>query len=232
MLKLRPKVTESYEYISGTRRCTLENYDGGYYGNNSFRKEHHDKFVGKLHKGEEVFYEVVGWQSENKPIMAAVSNKQLNDKEFVKKYGDTTHFTYGCENGTSDIYVYRMTMTNPDGEVVEYSYDYMKYRCEQMGVKVVPLFTRFILHEEDLEMDTRTAGEIVKDIAEHYYDGVDPVGKTHWREGVVVRIVNRPKFAAYKHKNWTFKVLEGIAKDTATEADIEEAQDIVDEIDG
>ena len=75
-------------------------------------------------------------------------------------------------------------------------------------------------------MDTRTAGEIVKDIAEKYYDGVDPIGKTHWREGVVVRIVNRPKFTAYKHKNFTFKVLEGIAKDTAIEADIEEAQEI------
>ena len=96
-----------------------------------------------------------------------------------------------------------------------------------MGVKVVPMFARFILHDYDLAMDTRTAGEIVKDVAEHYYDGVDPIGKTHWREGVVVRIVNRPKFTAYKHKCWVFKVLEGIAKDTAKEADMEEAQEIV-----
>lgn len=248
LFKLKPKMTEDYEYISGTRRCTLENYDGGYYGNNAFRKQHHDKFVGKLHKGEEVFYEVVGFTDSGTPIMPTVSNKKLDDKEFVKKYGDTTTFSYGCNpdgnklmygrdeisdysipvaTPKSDIYVYRMTMTNPDGEVVEYSYDYMKYRCEQMGVKVVPMFTRFIIHDYDLEMDTRTAGEIVKDIAEHYYDGVDPIGKTHWREGVVVRIVNRPKFTAYKIKNWNFKVLEGIAKDTAKEADMEEAQEIV-----
>lgn len=238
---LKPKVTESYEYVSGTRRCTLTDYEGGFYGSNAFRKQHHDKFVGKLHKGEEVFYEVVGFTDSGTPIMPTVSNKKLNDKEFVKKYGSDTVFSYGCEpdggteshyedivwvNPKSDIYVYRMTMTNPDGEVVEYSYDYMKYRCEQMGVKVVPLLTRFILDSADLEMDDRNAGEIVKDIAEHYYDGVDPIGKTHWREGVVVRIVNRPKFTAYKHKNWTFKVLEGIAKDTATEADMEEAQEV------
>lgn len=234
LFRLRPEIIESYDYISGTRRCTLENFDGGYYGNNAFRKQHHDKFVGKLHKGEEVFYEVVGFTDTGTPIMPSVSNKKLDDKEFIKKYGSDTVFSYGCnptisidcDDVQSDIYVYRMTMTNPDGEVVEYSYDYMKYRCEQMGVKVVPMFTRFILHDYDLAMDTRTAGEVVKDVAEHYYDGVDPIGKTHWREGVVVRIVNRPKFTAYKHKNWTFKVLEGIAKDTAKEADMEEAQEI------
>lgn len=239
LFRLKPAIIENYDYISGTRRCTLENFEGGYYGDNAFRKQHHDKFVGKLHKGEEVFYEVVGFTDTGTPIMPSVSNKKLNDKEFVKKYGADTIFSYGCEpSGTkgfgiaeqkvpqSDLYIYRMTMTNPDGEVVEYSYDYMKYRCEQMGVKVVPMFTRFILDPADLEMDDRTAGEIVKDVAEHYYDGVDPIGKTHWREGVVIRIVNRPKFTAYKHKNWTFKVLEGIVKEDATEADMEEVQEL------
>lgn len=258
LFRLKPEIIENYDYISGTRRCTLENFEGGYYGDNAFRKQHHDKFIGKLHKGEEVFYEVVGFTDTGTPIMPSVSNKKLNDKEFVKKYGADTVFSYGCESKPtlvttkgkhtielmgkelsdvsyvsveekipqSDIYVYRMTMTNPDGEVVEYSYDYMKYRCEQMGVKCVPMLTRFILDPADLEMDDRTAGEIVKDVAEHYYDGVDPIGKTHWREGVVIRIVNRPKFTAYKHKNWTFKVLEGIVKENATEADMEEAQEL------
>jgi hypothetical protein len=98
-----------------------------------------------------------------------------------------------------------------------------------MGVKVVPMFTRFILHDYELETDTRTAGEIVKDVAEYYYDGVDPIGKTHWREGVVVRIVNRPKFTAYKHKNFEFKVLEGIIKESADAPDMEEAQEVTEE---
>jgi hypothetical protein len=52
------------------------------------------------------------------------------------------------------------------------------------------------------------------------------VGKTHVREGVVVRILNRPKFTAYKHKNFSFKVLEGIAKVDADAPDMEEAQDV------
>jgi hypothetical protein len=105
----------------------------------------------------------------------------------------------------------------------------MRYRCEQMGVKTVPVMTKFILHDYDLEMDTRTAGEIVRDVAERYYDGPDPIGKTHIREGVVVRIINRPKFCAYKHKNFAFKVLEGIIKESAVAPDIEEAEALIQE---
>jgi len=33
----------------------------------------------------------------------------------------------------------------------------------------------------------------------------------------------------YKHKNFSFKVLEGIAKDEATVPDIEEAQEVLDD---
>ena len=72
----------------------------------------------------------------------------------------------------------------------------------------------------------KTPGEYIKDIAEQYYDGADPIGLTHVREGVVVRIVNRPKFAAFKHKNWNFKFLEGIAKANADAPDMEEIQEI------
>ena len=49
--------------------------------------------------------------------------------------------------------------------------------------------------------------------AKQYYDGPDPIGKTHVREGVVLRIVNRRNFAAYKYKNHSYKVLAGIAVD-------------------
>jgi hypothetical protein len=61
-------------------------------------------------------------------------------KVFVKKYGDTTVFDYGCEPGESAAYAYRMTMANEDGHVVEYPWDLVKLRCEQIGMKHVPEF--------------------------------------------------------------------------------------------
>ena len=257
-----------YGYVSGTRRVVLENYNGGFYGDNQFREQHSKVFEGKLWKGETVYYEVVGFTTSGAPIMSSASNSKLQDKEFIKQYGKETVFSYGCapdgykrmfgedefgyysipvECPQSDIYVYRMTMTNPDGEVVEYTPDFMRYRCEQMAVKTVPIFYKGIIPENEdvIYVDKNDndvcdegeiayvrptdAGEWVMKQAEKFYDGPDPVGKTHVREGVVVRIINRPKFAAYKHKNWSFRVLEGIVKDVATAPDIEEAQEILDE---
>jgi len=55
----------------------------------------------------------------------------------------------------SDIYVYRMTMTNEDGFVVEYTPDFMRYRCEQMGVKCVPVMDKFIIPETSKTSDLK-----------------------------------------------------------------------------
>ena len=236
--------TPIYEwgYVSGTRRTVLENFDGGFYGSNLFREQHSKFFEGKLHKGEEVYYEVVGFTDTGAPIMASASNKKLNDKAFIKQYGETTTFSYDCESAQSELYVYRMTMTNEDGDIVEYTPDFMRYRCEQMGCKTVPVMWKgFIPADEILEesydcngewgnwktIRKGSPGEWIMNIAEQYYAGPDPIGKTHTREGVVVRIVNKPKFCAYKHKNFEFKCLEGLVKAEAEVPDMEEAQDEV-----
>jgi len=212
-----------YDYVSGTRKTVLNKNapTKGYYNDNTFRFMHEKEFYGKLHKGETCYYEIVGYVSPHKPIMEVVNNKKVNDKDFVTKYGRTTIFSYGCNAtlGESKLYVYRMTMTNEDGDVVEYSPDFMRYRCKQMGIKTVPVF-------EQTYLDTEAPGEHVKELAEKYYDGEDPIGKTHVREGVVVRVVNRPKFVAYKHKNYSFKILEGIIKSNAEIPDMEEAEEI------
>lgn len=246
----RREGTPIYEYdlITGTRRTVIEDTDGGYYGNNEFRMPHAEQFRGKLWKGETVYYEVVGFTDTGTPIMSPAANSKMNDKGFVKQYGETTVFSYGCApNGSrnlygcdddgpfsleclvpqSDIYVYRMTMTNEDGNVVEYTPDFMRYRCEQMGVKTVPVLWKGTIPENPASADdpTITPGEWIKNVAERFYDGPDPIGKTHVREGVVVRILNRPKFAAYKHKNYSFKMLSGIAIEQAEEKGLTDTMD-------
>jgi hypothetical protein len=252
VLRREGKPIYDWGYVSGTRRTVLENFEGGYYGSNEFREAHSKFFEGKLNKGEEIFYEVVGFTHTGAPIMASGDNKKLNDKDFVKQYGQTTVFSYGCDpEGTneghyedvvwvgpqSDIYVYRMTMTNEDGFTVEYTPDFMRYRCEQMGVKCVPVFGTATIssdrlhlvapdgYDHDYLIGDGTVGDMVIKAAEEFYDGPDPIGKTHVREGVVVRIINRPKFCAYKHKNWFFKALEGIVKVEAEAPDMEESQE-------
>lgn len=268
LFKKQPDVYYEYGYVTGTRRVVLDDtHDGGYYDDNSFRLRMAEKFEGKLHKGETVYYEIVGFVNEFTPIMASVKNSKISDKAFSKQYGEETVFSYGCDpNGEynplpmvnantgetyfakpkCEVYVYRMTMTNGDGDVIEYSPEQMRLRCDQMGVKYVPVFEKFMIPEKEVTYEQVTVaengiletklvecdnyvnpGEYVLRKVEQYFDGPDPIGKTHVREGVVARIVNRPTIAVYKHKNFSFKVLEGIAKDTADAPDMEEAQEEV-----
>ena len=253
---LRREGTPIYDwgYVSGTRRTVLDTYDGGFYGSNLFRKQYHDFFDGKLWKGETVYYEILGFTHEGQPIMNQCPNKRLKDKEFEKQYGETTTFSYGCSpNGKkfvhgydedghytietavpqSRIFVYRMTMTNEDGEVVEYTPDFMRHRCMYMGVETVPVEWAGVIPAEEVFTGTSCeftdAGEFVLEKAKEFYDGPEPLDTSHIREGVVVRVINRPNFTAYKHKNFQFKVLEGIIKEVAEAPDMEEADGLDEE---
>ena len=130
-----------------------------------------------------------------------------------------------------------MTMVNEDGDVVEYSPAQIKERCEQMGVHTVMEFETFIIPDmiqlpDDVgSLQQVNAGEYVLRKVEQYFDGPDPIGKTHVREGVVARILNRSNFAAYKHKNFNFKVLSNIAIDQLTDDQIDNmSQDILEEM--
>lgn len=217
VFRIRPAERRAYKCISGTRRTTLTNYDGGYYGSNAFREKYHNFFKERLPKGMEVYYEIVGWIDDYKTIMGRCKNSLIKDKEFSKQYGDETVFSYGCESGKNDCYVYRMTMINEDGYMVELPWEQVKLECEKMGVKHVPEFDKFIF----------TSWDDLMERVEKYYDGPDPIGKVHVREGIVVRIDNKPSFTAYKHKNFSFKCLEGIIKDNSDTPDIEEAEELI-----
>lgn len=238
MLGREGKPIYEYDYISGTRRTVLDSFDGGFYGSNAFRKQFEDRLRGKLLKNEEIYFEIVSYTNDGKPIMPSGPVP----KDYQNIYGKDMIFSYGCEVGHSEMYVYRMTMTNEDGDVIEYSPDFMRYRCEQIGVKTVPVFYKGYIPEEYTEINTQldnhivkianytTPGEWVKNLAEQFYDGPDPIGKTHVREGVVVRIINRPKFCAYKHKNFLFKMVTGIIVENVADSNLEIDQNILEEL--
>ena len=210
------KLFPRYRYVTGTRRVVLQQFEtDGYYGDNAFRAKYHRLLEGKLKKGETIYYEIVGWVNDTTPIMAQGNNKKVNDKEFTKTYGETTTFSYGCKQGENQIYVYRMTMTTPDGEVVEYPWSLVKRRCEEMGINHVMELDRFIY----------TTKEDLYERVNKWLDIPDPIGKTHVAEGVVARLEDKPIFTAFKKKGFYFKVLEGLIKDEAIAPDLEESQE-------
>lgn len=195
---MKPK--RKMEYVLGTRRTIVDTKAGGFYGNDGFRFSHHEALKSYLEDGMEVYYEVVGYYGtkENETIMPICDNSQLNDKDFVKKYGKQTVFNYGCTPGHSAMWVYRIT--SRDGEY-EYSPAEITSWCLEHGFNRVPVVEDFIFTSVD---------DMLSRINKYFKDLIDPIGQTHIKEGVVLRIVNRPTFTAFKTKTYAFKMLTGL----------------------
>lgn len=220
LFNLKGRKVEEYKYVVGTRRTILESAVGGYYGTNEFRLEWANKFKDKLMPGECVFGEIAGFIAPGQPIMAKSDNKKTKDKNFIKIFGDTTTFSYGCneEMGNSRYFIYRMTYTTPEGFVFEYPWDLVKLRAEQMGLEVVPELDRFIYTTKE-DFLTRI---------EKWMDIPSTIDSSHIIEGVVVRALNAPNsFRVAKNKSFNFRVIEGIIKDAAEQPDIEEAEELI-----
>lgn len=212
----RMKKRKKQTYVLGTRRMVVTNAEGGFYGNDTFRLAHHEALKPYLEDGMEVFYEVVGYYGPGAAdtIMPIADNKKINDKNFVKEFGPKTVFSYGCEPGQSAMYIYRITSENG---AKEWSSADIGNWCSKHGFKMVPFVTQFRF---------TTKEDLLERINKYFEELRDPVGMTHVKEGVVVRIENRRTFTAFKSKTYEFKVLEGIIKETSDAPDMEEAQDV------
>ena len=208
-------------YLIGTRRTVLTNNStGGYYGNDDFRKEWGEHFKKKLLPNEECFGEIAGFYAPGAPIMSPGDNTKTKDKEFIKRYGKTTTFSYGCDP-TGDnkplnrYFIYRMTYTTPEGVVIEYPWDLVKMRAEQMNFETVPELERFIYTTEE---------DFLARIAK-YEDIPSTIDPSHIIEGVVIRKMNGVRFDVAKDKSFNFKVLENIIKVDAEMPDMEEIEE-------
>jgi hypothetical protein len=83
-------------------------------------------------------------------------------------------------------------MTNADGQSVDYSWDDVVKRCNEIGVKYVPEITRFrraelVAKNENLT-DDRTFNENITELVDIYSKGSSTIDTTHIREGVCVRL--------------------------------------------
>ena len=183
-------------------------------------------FKNKLHRGETVYFEIVGYTPEGTPIMPSVNNDKLKNflekeefKKFKSRYGDNTNFNYGCSpNGNpNEVYIYRITMSNDDGVSYDLSWDQVKLRAEEMGVKHVPELDRRVLKIKDITND-EYVNHIEELVTKPSYEFPNSI-----REGVVVRIeTGKPTPIFLKHKSFVFKVLEGIIKESDV-VDMEES---------
>ena len=216
---------KEYKFVVGSRKV-IKTIDGkdvsgkGYYDTDIWSLSA-EVFKDKLFKGETIYYEIVGYLPSGTPIMGEYSNKKIknllskeNYNAIIKEYGNTTVFSYGCEPGQFDIYVYRISITSDDGEEYDLSWEQTKKRCDKLGIKHVP----------ELYKGMTSLGLLdISDELSYFTDIISSNFPQHIKEGVCIRIENGNKQPIIlKNKSFVYKVLEGII--TEQSVDLEEKQ--------
>jgi len=197
------KPTLTWKYVAGTHHTVIKDWERhtGYYAEKEgFRKEIHDKyFEGMLHRGETIYYEIVGYTKDDSLIMASGKTEKLQDKELLKRYGKEMKFTYGNAIGGHTPYVYRITMTDEMGIEKDLPWDKMCDRCMELNVWTVPYLTSVESFDGNIDF--------LVDVCKRMADGASTLDARHIKEGVVVR-VDGNEWVAYKYKSFNFDVLE------------------------
>lgn len=158
-----------------------------------------------LMDGMAVYGEIVGFLPNNSEIQSG--------------------YDYGCEEETFEIYIYRITFTNPKGQSFEFSAKQVQQWCFINGLKVVPELYYGPAVDFDITVtnDDNFHNSLLKAIGEKYLE------RDCWMcnnkvpaEGVVLRL-ERLDFEAYKHKSFAFYERETKLMDQG-QNDIEEEQ--------
>jgi hypothetical protein len=198
------------EYVLGTRRAILPkvdeyNFTGGFYGSGEPYTVVPNLLFGKLRDNEVVYGEVVGYCKNGSPLFTHSLTKL---PELEKQYGSPIEYSYGCVKGQSKFRAYRITHNGRDLSWFE-----CQKRCEELGVEMVTEITRFVYNGNREELNAQIAT---------YLEGSSLIDYSHIREGVCVRVENKHGHKVYKEKSYSFKVAEGIAKDSNDYIDSEE----------
>lgn len=217
LLRRPVKHTEEYTVLNGTRNVVLSDVaaNSGYYGSDEFRYNAVRDWSDHLHDGEVVYGEIVGYTTSGQSIMG--SHKTDSLKAIKKQYGPSITYKYGQLEGTCKFYAYRITKVGPDGNVVELTWPQVKQRCKSLGVSCVPDEVGSPFIYDSSQRDT-----LIKDLTE-LVERPSVLDSSHIEEGVCLRVEQSDgKINFFKHKSYTFGVLEGFIKCDESYVDTEE----------
>jgi len=200
-----------YDYVFSSRKV-IKNDDKVYHHfyDSDLWTMAGNMFKTKLRKGESVYYELVGHTDGGKEIQKG--------------------YDYKCAPNTSEIYVYRMTSTNEDGDVIEMPWHQVKHRCEEMGFKTVPEIyygNAYELMDDRVHDEAYNQGESFSESffghlgREYVYDQDSYFCNNKVpEEGIVVRVERGNGIECFKYKSFKFLGHETKMLDKG-EADVE-----------
>jgi len=191
ILSKEATVTE-WIYLNGTRRVIhTPNKEINSFHDNTMREEVLEKVRGMLHKGEEIYLELFGYEKAGAHIQKG--------------------FPYGCKPGQYRALLYRVTLNNEDGYTIDYNREAVYNRAEELGFEKPHLFEIFYYNGSEESMQELEEKVIA------YAQGQSKIGggaQDTLQEGVVVWFINSSgKWSALKYKSDAFRAKESSNKD-------------------
>lgn len=179
-----------YDYIYGSRKVVKNQYETqnkqDYYDTDiwgDIKQEIKDV----VPKGYTIYGEAVGYTSTGQAIQAK--------------------YDYGCRQGEKKLLVYRITVTNPDGVVMDLSTPQIEEFCIKYNLGFIHVFYHGLAKNiyPDIDIENHWNEEFVKRLEKDYNDKdcficVNKVPE----EGIVVRKEKFFEFEAYKLKSFRF----------------------------
>ena len=205
---------KEYDTIFASRNVVKNGNEGGFYADDIWTMEG-KKFTHLLHDGETVYYEIVGYTPSG---------------GYIQSY-----FDYGCVPGTYKAYVYRITKTGADGNVIEYGWQQIKDRAKELGLEHVKeyYFGKAKDVYPNIELDDEWHSNFLNKLADDYLEkdltgnlSVKRNGKkivTVPDEGIVIKL-EKTYERAYKLKSERFFEFESSTHEEGGQ-DLEENQD-------
>ena len=149
-----------------------------------------------LDKGMTAYYEIVGY-------VGGESSKMIQKD-----------YDYGCKQGELDVYIYRITTTNVDGKVNEYSALQVQEWCKEKGLNAVPELYQGTLEEfyDEIDYNDKDWRDLalsrLKENFINCYKECYMCNNKVPNEGIVIRKENTLGIEAYKLKNPEFLLRE------------------------
>lgn len=124
---------KQYEMVYGSRQVIKDStkLNQNHYYKTDLWTEVGKTFDGKLHKGEQIYGEVIGYVPNSSKLIQA-------------------GYPYGHKEGEYTLEVYRITQTNIDGISIDLSWEQVKQRCIELLVKPVDeIYTKIGPSQQD-----------------------------------------------------------------------------------
>jgi hypothetical protein len=186
-----------YKCLNASRNIVLTRYNKNKYRQHiqSTRNIIFAQLKPHLKKGEQLYFEIFGYETTGKCIQK--------------------DFSYGCKLGEYKAMLYRVTQNNEDGEVFDMSREYVYNRAEELGLMKPILFDTYIHHNSKVE-------DLINNV-NSFTDGKSTLDNNTIREGVVIWFKNnRGQWTCLKNKSDNFLLKESKLKDDDNYVDVEE----------